>query len=157
MWCTCNSFIERINKSANIPISIYSNTAYSLDFYMDRATQFTIVPSHYRVWVDGTMTRWRDTDYAIEHCVIAIVLSHHRHRVIAPLPSNCRAIASSLSQHRAIVIAHTPSSSHHCVNALSPHTRWCDGDGELRGPIRIATHVNYEGDAGPKMGTPMYN
>ena len=62
-----------------------------------------------------TMVRWRDTNGAIEHRFIAIVLSHHRHRVIATLPSHCRNIASSSSHHRAI-----PSHHRHRVIAPSP-------------------------------------
>ena len=59
------------------------------------------------------MVRWRDTDGAIEHNFSAKLLSHHRHRVIAPSPSLCRTIPSS--------------SSHHRVIAPSTQTRWCDG------------------------------
>ena len=75
---------------------------------LDRATQFTIVPSHHRVWVDGAMTmaRWFDDDDAMvwqcdgdgamtrlrwcdrimtmKRCSIAPSASHHRYRVIAP-------------------------------------------------------------------------
>ena len=55
----------------------------------DRATQFSIVPSHYRVWVDEVMKRWceHDDDDAMVHCTMAM--------------KRC-SIAPSVSRHRAI-------------------------------------------------------
>ena len=82
-------------------------------------------------WCDDaiTMVRWRETNGGKEHRFITIVLSHHRHRVIATLSSHCRNIASSSSHHRAIAIASSSSnpSPSHCrtiaslVNATSRH------------------------------------
>ena len=80
---------------------------------------------------DDAMTRYRWRDRT---CVIAIVLSH-RHRVIAKLPSHCRAIASSSSHHRhrtrAIIIA--PSRP----RSIAPNSMVWWFNSELRGPIRI--------------------
>ena len=79
---------------------------------LDRATQFTIVPSHHRVWVDGAMTmaRWFDDDDAmVWRCAMATVrwhdyadaielwqwsnaLSRHRHRTIVIASLHHRAI-----------------------------------------------------------------
>ena len=74
-------------------------------------------------WCDDaiTMVRWRDTNGGKEHRFIAIVLSHHRHRVIATLSSHCRNIASLSSHHRAIAIASSSSCNRTIAIALSYH------------------------------------
>ena len=51
-----NWFQKMIKKNCNW---------YTYIWDPDRATQFIIVPSHHRVWVDGAMTRWCDDDGAI--------------------------------------------------------------------------------------------
>ena len=40
--------------------SWWKKLQYSNLWNPDRVTQFTFVPSHHRVWVDGAMTRWCD-------------------------------------------------------------------------------------------------
>ena len=70
-----------------------------------------------------TMVRWRNTNGAIEHLFSAILLLHHRLRIIAPSLSHCRTIASSSSP------------SHHYSIDPNLMVKWYDS--KLRGPIRI--------------------
>ena len=84
-----------------------------------------------------TMVRGRDTGSAIEHRFIAVVLYHHRHRVIAPSTSHCRTIALLSSHHHAIVIA--PSSL--CSIDPISMVRWYDS--EMCGSILLISVISF--------------
>ena len=71
----------------------------------DRATYFTMVPSHHRVWVDGAITRWCDVnDAMVRQCGGDGVMKRWHNDDGTMATTRC-SIAPSLSCHRTITLS----------------------------------------------------